>query len=124
MNNKMEAGNLFEAVERLPESWLGYCSAASRVMQQTTSLAANESAAVLETSLKANLVGDAYGSLATIPVIYCVPARCCQYAMRPLMRRIDVWRSFLIVVREMLKSTSFLELLLDTTISRIVSSLN
>src|SRR5665213_1584455 len=54
------------------------------------------------------MVGDAYGAMATIP-LYCVGKFDASEADSMVLARFDVWHSYLVVAREMLKSTSFLE---------------
>ena len=73
--------------------------------QTLTQLPAN--LAVVDTLLR-RMVGDAYGAMATIP-LYCVGKFDASQADSMVMERYDVWHSYLVVAREMLRSTSLLE---------------
>jgi hypothetical protein len=63
--------------------------------------------AVVKTSL-GRMVGNAYGALATLP-LYCVGMITTSDPDSIVIARYDVWHSYLVVTREMLRSTSFLE---------------
>ena len=63
--------------------------------------------AVVETSLK-RMVVNAYGAMATLP-LYCVGELSTSESDSMVMERYEVWHSFLVVAREMLRSTSFFE---------------
>src|SRR5258708_3802201 len=73
-------------------------------MHQATKLSPADRTAV-EVSL-ARLAGDAFGALATLP-LYCTKELPAPDPGALILDHCDVWRSCLIVVREVMKSNGF-----------------
>ena len=70
-------------------------------MQQTTALSPSDRT-VVEVSL-GRMIGDAFGALATLP-LYCLGDLPSPDRGQAVLEHYDIWHSFLVVVREVLRS--------------------